>query len=195
MSKVISAKIEGDVQYKMHYKISNEEYSVWLQRLTNQYYDVVEVPGFRKGKAPKHLVEQQISTQALEQTLLKESLEKYTQEALVEAQKDLKEKKRVALLTTFVVVPDSVKKTDSFEFVLQADLLPEIDFGFLDKIKVARPSEKDLPNRMSEKEFVAKEKRSFITSHNVLKLSRVVKQKMVMRLLWIGQVKLTKKGG
>ncbi|NJS40851.1 hypothetical protein HC766_00395 [Candidatus Gracilibacteria bacterium] len=99
------------------------------------------------------------------------------------------------MLTTFVVVPDSVKKTDSFEFVLQADLLPEIDFGFLDKIKVARPSEKDLPNRMSEKEFVAKEKRSFITSHNVLKLSRVVKQKMVMRLLWIGQVKLTKKGG
>jgi trigger factor len=166
MSKIVESKVVDKVNYELYYKVSKDEYSIWAQRLRNQYYQTIEIPGFRKGKAPINLIEETIDKKALEQTLIRESLQKYTSDALQEAQKDLETKKLTPIMSTFGVKDDSIKTEDGFEFVLIAQLLPEIDFEFLKDIKTDRVGADKLENRLSKQEFIEKEKLGFITSHN-----------------------------
>ncbi len=156
--------IEKDIKLVINYQAEKKEYTEWRSKIQAQFLKTVEVPGFRKGKAPEHLALEHINPQALEQTIISEAVNKYSQEAIKDAKKDLAEKKRMVIDGSYVIDPASLKAEDGLEFNINAELLPEIKLD-PSKLKVKEVSEKDIPDRVSLKDFTETQKNGFIASH------------------------------
>lgn len=162
----MATKINIDDQIKLviNFQADKKEYQEWRNRIQAQFLKTVEVPGFRKGKAPEHLALKHINPQALEQTIISEAINKYSAEAIKDAKKDLEDKKRLVIDGSYIIDPSSLKSEDGFEFNINAELLPEIEVDPT-KLKIKKVSEKDIPDRVSLKDFLASQKNGFIASH------------------------------
>jgi trigger factor len=166
MPKVLSKNLENEIKFVLNYFIEPKEYGEWVNKLRTQYLKNVEVPGFRKGMAPQELVMKQINPAALSDTIFRETLDKFGGEAIIEMQNELTVIKRVGLVQTYGIDPELTKeKDDGFLIVLTVELLPEVDLSNLKKLKYDKSSEKDIIDRLDIKEYLAKEKKSYILSH------------------------------
>lgn len=160
----IKTRIEDDIKLFIDFQADEQEFNEWTAKLRSQYLKNVEVPGFRKGKAPEHLAVKQVNPQALEQTVLQEAVDKYGQEAIKEATEEMQTKDKVIIPGSFIIDPASLKRENGLEFTIKGELLPEVKLD-PSKIEVKEPSEKDLPERVSFEEFLTSQKNGFISSH------------------------------
>lgn len=167
MPKVISKNLENDIKFVLNYFIEPKEYGDWVNKLRTQYLKNVEVPGFRKGMAPQELVMKQINPAALSDTIFRETLDKFGGEAILEMQKELAIINRVGLAQTYGIDPEGTKEKDNgFLIVLSVELLPEVDLTSIENLKYDKSTDKDLTGRLSVKDYIDKEKKGYILSHN-----------------------------
>jgi trigger factor len=167
MPKVINQNLENDIKFVLDYFIEPKEYTQWVDKLRTQYLKNVEVPGFRKGMAPKDLVMKQINGAALTDTIFRETLDKFGGEAVVKMQEELLKIKRVGLTHTYGIDPEKTKEVDGgFLIVLSVELLPEVDLSKIADLNYNKATEKDLNSRLNLKDYLAKEKAGYIASHN-----------------------------
>jgi trigger factor len=170
MSKIVKASFSDDLTYTVDCLAEKKEYEDFKDRITDQFLKNVEVKGFRKGKAPRDLAMKNVDQIALQQTVLEESIEKFYGEVQSEVSDNLKEKNRIPANTPAQIDPASIKEEeDGFHFSVKVSLLPEIDLDTIAKIKIAEPTEKDIDNRVSKKEFFNREKENLIASLNSFK--------------------------
>jgi FKBP-type peptidyl-prolyl cis-trans isomerase (trigger factor) len=167
MPKVLSKNLENDIKFVLEYFIEPKEYGDWAAKLRTQYLKNVEVPGFRKGMAPQELIMKQINPAALTDTIFRETLDKFGGEGILEMQKELAAIGRVGLTQTYGIDPERTKEQDKgFLIVLSVELLPEVDLSNIENLTYEKSSDKDIPRRLSLKDYVAKEKKGYILSHN-----------------------------
>ncbi|MBC7472155.1 MAG: FKBP-type peptidyl-prolyl cis-trans isomerase [candidate division SR1 bacterium] len=167
MPKVLSKNLENDIKFILNYFIEPKEYSDWVNKIRTQYLKNVEVPGFRKGMAPQDLVMKQINPAALSDTIFRETLDKFGGEAILEMQKELAIINRVGLSQTYGIDPENTKESDDgFLIVLSVELLPEVDLTKIENLKYDKVTDKDLLGRLSLQDYIEKEKKGYILSHN-----------------------------
>jgi trigger factor len=174
MSKMVQSQFENDLTYVVDYLVDAKEYQDFKNRIVEQLYAKVEVPGFRPGKAPEKLLKQHVSDQAVASTVLQETLEKYGNQAIGEMQTVLKEQNRVPVGYQADMTPEVTKETEDggFQFRLKANLLPQVDLDALDKIKLTKYTAKDVTNRPSFEDFVSSEKKKVLAGYNTYEESQ-----------------------
>jgi trigger factor len=166
MPKILHQGFENDIKYTLDYYVEPKEYQDWTTKIKNQYLKSLEVPGFRKGHAPEELVMKQISPQALGQTIMQETMDKFGNEAIGIMQNELEKTKRIVLTQTYSINPEKTKEQEGGYLIsLFVEVLPEVDLSKLSSIKYTKATEKDLAQRMSLKDYVAKEKSGYIANH------------------------------
>ncbi len=168
MASATNQKFETDILYILDYLIPKDEYQTWKKRLTNQLLSTVEVPGFRKGKAPEHLAKKYINEQAFVQTILSETVDKYSKEGVALIQEKMKEDGRVVLRLEIDPNPELFgEKDDAFQFRINAHLLPNIDLSSIETLKIEMPAANTLVGRPTFDEFKKQEKSRLFANSNV----------------------------
>lgn len=152
MTKLIKSTEVSELMHTVDFLVESTEYTVFKNRIVEQVLANIEVKGYRKGKAPREKAMEQVDPVKLDQTILTEVLQKYSDEAVKLAAENLKDKK----LSSFQldVNPEFTKETkDGFNFRLVAHLLPNIDLSDLKKLKIKEPTVKEIEDRPSYKDF------------------------------------------
>jgi trigger factor len=168
MSTAIKQAYQDDLTYIIDYPVSKEDYQTWKKRITNQLLKSVEVPGFRKGKAPEHLALKQINEGALQQTLLQETISKYYPEAFKLATEILQKDERVILSTSIVAEDPYTQEQEDGSFLMRVkiDLVPNVDLSLFDTMTIVAPTEADISGRSTEAEVLERERKRFIAIYN-----------------------------
>ena len=168
MSKILSQNVENNIKFVIDFFVEPKEYKDWVSKLKNQYLKSVEVPGFRKGMAPEDLVMKQINPAALNDTIFRETLDKFGGEAILKMQEELAKLGRVGLTQTYGINEEKTKEhEDGFLIVMSVELLPEVDLSGVSSLSYEKATEKDLKGRMTLEEYIQKEKTGYIVGHNV----------------------------
>ena len=167
MANATNHRYENDVLYILDYVIPKEEYQTWKNRLTNQLLSTVEVPGFRKGKAPEHLARKYINEGAFEETFLRETVDKFSRAGTEIIQEKMKEENRVVLRLEVDSKPEFTgEKEDGFQFRINAYLLPKVDLSKIETLKIEKPTAASLTGRPTTEEFKKQEKNRLFTNSN-----------------------------
>jgi trigger factor len=168
MANVTNQKFENEILYSLDYLVPKDEYQTWKNRLTNQLLATVEVPGFRKGKAPEKLARKYINEGAFEETFLRETVDKFSRAATDLIHEKMKEEKRAVMRLEIDPSPEFTgEKDDEFRFRINAHLLPNVDLSKIETLKVEKPTAKSLVGRPSLEEFKRQEKNRLFTNSNV----------------------------
>jgi trigger factor len=170
MSKIIKTEFSDEITYTVSCLVEAKEYQEFKDRITDQFIKNVDVKGFRKGKAPRELAMKNLDPIALQQTILEESIEKFYAEVQAEVSQGLSSKGRIPANVPAQIDPTSIKEDDKgLNFTVKVSLLPEIDLEVISKITLDEPKEKDITDRVSKKDFFAKEKESLMKALNSYK--------------------------
>ena len=129
----MKVKVEelGPVQKRMSVELPAEMVARELDRAYNKLRKNVSVSGFRKGKAPRSILERQYGPE-----VENEVLEKLVQDTLPQA---LKEADEVLILAPKVDSASRIKAGESFSYTALLDLWPEFDLPDYRNIELTRP--------------------------------------------------------
>jgi trigger factor len=168
MSKVLEIKKTNDVVLVLDYLVESKEYQAFKQKITQQILRNVQVPGFRKGKAPEHLLMKHVNLLALNDNIIRETIDKYAPEGVKALEKEVETIKRELQSIELDANPEHTKETEvGFQFRLVAVLYPEVDLSYLDQMEYPDVKDTDLPaDRPSQKDFITMEKVRFLTTYN-----------------------------
>jgi trigger factor len=125
--KVQSEKLPGSMA-RLQIEVDTEEVQRELDRAYRRLANRVVIPGFRKGKAPRPLVERALGEGAVMQEATQELAPKAIARALEQESLDP------------VAEPDDFKllETDPFRFEVTVPLVPTVTLGDYKSVKVAR---------------------------------------------------------
>jgi trigger factor len=184
MPKIQHQGYDSQIKYVLDYFIEPTEYTTWVAKVRDQFLKSVEVQGFRKGKAPEAIVLKQVNTDALNNSIYQETLDKYTTEAVEIIQKQLTSDKRTPLIQTFAIDFDRTKEQEGgFLIAISVELLPEIDLSNVKDLKFAKAVEKDLADRISLSDYIEKEKTGYIANHTTYEPTEDKAEKMYQVVL------------
>lgn len=169
MARILKSEITTDLKYVVDCLAEKEEYQLYQARVLDQLLKSVEVKGFRKGKAPREMALQKVDPNRLQSTLLQESVEKFYGEVRPSIEKELAEKKRVAIFGTAKLEDgeEFTKETEEgFQFRISILLLADVDIQPISKLELKSPSADQIPERISFDEYFIQESNSLISSYN-----------------------------
>ncbi len=163
MVKNLNHTFNNSITLSSQFHVDQESYSKTSDKITKEFLASVEVPGFRKGKAPTHLAMEKLNTEYVKNTVFQEIIfenygvsEKSIQD-FVE-----KESRKVLSIGISNNPTDFIESEDGFKFTLITNLLPKIDLNKIEKISIVEPKVEDIKNRLSVEEVIDKETESLI---------------------------------
>jgi|694.fasta_scaffold101956_2 trigger factor len=169
MARILKSEITKDLKYVVDLLAEKKEYHLYQARVLEQLLKNVEIKGFRKGKAPRELALKQVDPNKLQSTLLQESVEKFYGDLRPEIEKEIAEKKRVAILGTARLEDEEefTKETDEgFQFRISILLLADVDVAPISKLELKAPTADQIPGRETFDEYFAKESKALVASFN-----------------------------
>lgn len=172
MARILKSEITKDLKYVVDLLAEKKEYQLYQARVLEQLLKNVEIKGFRKGKAPRELALKQIDPNRLQSTLLQESVEKFYGELRPQIEKEIAEKKRVAILGTARLEDEEefTKETEEgFQFRISILLLADVDVAPISKLELKAPTADQIPDRESFDEYFTKESKALVASFNSYK--------------------------
>ena len=118
-------------QTTLHIELDDEDIDPYLQRAYSRVVQNVNIPGFRKGKAPRSIIEQYFGRESLLNEILDSMLPELTSKAITEEDIDA------------VGMPSiDLEGLDPFQFSAVVPLKPDINLGEYKSIRV----EKETPS-------------------------------------------------
>ena len=118
-------------QTTLHIELDDEDIDPYLQRAYSRVVQNVNIPGFRKGKAPRSIIEQYFGRESLLNEILDSMLPELTGKAITEEDIDA------------VGMPSiDLEGLDPFQFSAVVPLKPDINLGEYKSIRV----EKEIPS-------------------------------------------------
>ena len=148
--------------------VDTQTFNTLKEKITDQYLKNIDIPGFRKGFAPREKAMAKADMLYLENLIWNETVTRNYMEAdkTVRTELDI-EPKRVVLAIALSQDSTTIGTTDEgFKFQLVSNLLPNVKLDFLSDMTVVSPTEADLPKRISKEDFVAKEYAGFLNAFN-----------------------------
>ena len=126
--KIIQDEIEQS-QTVLHIELDEADINPYLNRAYNKVVGRVNIPGFRKGKAPRNIVEQYFGKESLINEALDSMLPEMTSKAISEQELNI------------VGMPSiSLEGMEPISFSATVPLIPSIDLGDYTSIRVNRKS-------------------------------------------------------
>lgn len=154
--------------YISDFLVDTKSFEELRERITEQYLKNIEIPGFRKGMAPREKAMQKADYPYLENLVWNETITRtYTEAERIVNQK-LTEEKRTLTSISLSQNPDTIGIVDNkgFKYQLITTLLPDVDLDVIEKIELKEPVAADLPERLSFKEFDTREQDTFLKTFN-----------------------------
>ena len=116
-------------QTTLHIELDDEDIDPYLQRAYSRVVQRVNIPGFRKGKAPRSIIEQYYGRESLLNEILDSMLPELTGKAITEEEIEA------------VGMPSiDLEGLDPFKFSAVVPMKPDIDLGEYKDIRVERES-------------------------------------------------------
>ncbi len=133
----------GDTQCLLEIQLEGERVSLEYERVFNRQASEASLPGFRKGKAPRSLLEQRLG-EAVRQEFLNDLLPKATLEAVREQKLRMVGFPRIESL-------DFKAKAEPLSFKARVELKPVVELkGSLEGMKLSAPSAAVSPEEIEE---------------------------------------------
>jgi trigger factor len=165
MLTITQAEYTSPTVYMTDFLLDLETYTQLSQRITDQYLKNIEVPGFRKGNAPKDKALQKADLPYLENLIVNEAISRN----LPEAEKMIREitQDRHIMGIGLVQEEDAIAQTDQgFKFKLFTNLLPDMDLTGEGSWTAKAPTVAELPPRLNLNDFIARETEGFLRAFN-----------------------------
>lgn len=168
MSKVLNTEYPNELAFFLDYVVDAEEYKVWKNRILEQLRTSYRHEGFRPGHVPMEIFLKNADPEKIKEILLKETVEKYSYEAIEKGKQKLKDDGRIHIEIGVVSDPNLTKENEdgSFQFRVFFGLLPQIDIEPIRNLQLQEPTEADLPKRLSLEEFIQREERNLLEAVN-----------------------------
>lgn len=145
MSVVVSMEEVGPCRQELTIEVPRPALDAETERVTEQYRKHADLPGFRKGKAPKGLVAKKFAKEIREE-VVERMVPRYWRQA--EAEKELDP-----------ILPPQLKEVDfelgeAMTFVAVVETRPEIELGDLEEFdlpsSVTQPTDEEVDRRITE---------------------------------------------
>jgi trigger factor len=157
----------NDNLFAVDFVVDKDTFSSLRDRITEQYLTNIEIPGFRKGHAPRDKAMQKADLPYLENLIWNEAITRNYTEADKMIRDELTIKDRNLINITLSQDPETIGDVDGgFKFQLKAFLLPKINLKVLDKMEFKAPIEADIIGRISLKDYTARERINFLNTFN-----------------------------
>lgn len=169
MTKVAQHGYTNDNQIFVHFIVEKEEYTSLKDKIIDKLISEVEIPGFRKGKAPKDKALAHLSPQATGQAVVQEVLNTYSSQAVEAATNQAKQDNRVIANLELDPNPEQTgeQADGSFQMRVVADLLPAIDLSKVDSITIKQPTSADIVDLPDFVDFKKQELAKIVTEQNI----------------------------
>ncbi len=147
--------------------IPNEFYKPYKERLENQILSSIEVPGFRKGKAPKEIAFQKINILTFYNQVYNEIIDKFFPDVSKEIEEYLEEKDRIKDFFNADIKQETINEDDKgFSFEVGLKLLPQIIFDDFKKLKITKAKEEEIPNLLKFEDVLEREIKYYLLNYN-----------------------------
>ena len=157
----------NDNQFAVDFVVDKDTFSSLRDRVTEQYLINIEIPGFRKGHAPRDKAMQKADLPYLENLIWNEAITRNYTEADKMIRDELIIKDRNLINITLSQNPETIGDVEgSFKFQLNAYLLPKIDLKVIVKMEFKAPVEADIKSRTSLKDYTVRECINFLNTFN-----------------------------
>jgi trigger factor len=157
----------NDNLFSVNFIVEKDTFASLRDRITEQYLVNIEIPGFRKGHAPRNKAMQKADLPYLENLIWNEAITRNYTEADKMIRDELTIKDRNLINVTLSQDPETIGDSEGgFKFQLNAYLLPKIDLKVLDKMEFKTPVEGDIKGRTSLKDYTARERINFLNTFN-----------------------------
>lgn len=164
---ITSLNFTNDNTFAVDFVVDKETFSSLRDRITEQYLTNIEIPGFRKGHAPRDKAMAKADLPYLENLIWNEAITRNYTEADKMIRDELIIKDRNLISIALSQDPESIGDLDGgFKFRLLAYLLPKIDLKMLDKMEFKTPTIGQIKSRLSLDEFKARENTNFLNTFN-----------------------------
>jgi len=116
-----------DRQTVLHIELEDDDIDPYLDRAYQRVVQRVNIPGFRKGKAPRRIIEQYFGRESMLNEVLDSMLPELTNQAINEKDLDA------------VGLPSiEMEELDPFQFSATVPLRPEVDLGEYSEIRIEK---------------------------------------------------------
>ncbi|MGI6153199.1 MAG: trigger factor [Christensenellaceae bacterium] len=122
-------KLEGN-KAKLHIEISAEKFEEGIKKAFQKMKGRFNIPGFRKGKAPRAIVENHYGSEIFYEDAFEEVFPESYQEAVKEHELDVVSRPDIDIL--------SINKQDGVTYVAEVTLRPEVTLGKYEGIKLKK---------------------------------------------------------
>lgn len=164
---IISQNFVNDNLFAVDFVVDKDTFASLRDRITEQYLINIEIPGFRKGHAPRDKAMQKADLPYLENLIWNEAITRNYTEADKMIRDELVIKDRNLINITLSQNPETIGDLDGgFKFQLNAHLLPKIDLKVLDNLEFKTPVESDIKGRTSLKDYTVRERINFLNTFN-----------------------------
>ncbi len=120
-----------DRQTVLHIELEDDDMDPYLDKAYHRVVQRVNVPGFRKGKAPRRIIEQYFGRESMLNEILDSMLPELTNQAINEKDLDA------------VGLPSiEMEELDPLQFSATVPLRPEVDLGGYSEIRIAKDQPK-----------------------------------------------------
>lgn len=168
MSKVLHAEYTSELRFVLDYLVEAKDFQTWKNRILEQLRSSFRYEGFRPGHVPMEIFLKNTDQKKLESTVVQESVQKYFLEALEQAKIKLKEDDRIYIEVGVNTDPEFTRENQdgTFQFRIILELLPVIDIEGIKNLELEKPTEADLPKRLTLEEFKEREKQNLLKTIN-----------------------------
>jgi trigger factor len=164
---IVNQNFVNDNLFAVDFVVDKDTFTSLRDRITEQYLTNIEIPGFRKGHAPRDKAMQKADLPYLENLIWNEAITRNYTEADKMIRDELIIKDRNMINITLSQDPETIGDMNGgFKFQLNAFLLPKIDLKVLDKMEFKAPVEADIKGRTSLKDYTARERINFLNTFN-----------------------------
>ena len=130
-------------QTVLHIELEDDDIDPYLNRTYQRVVQRVNIPGFRKGKAPRSIIEQYFGRESMLNEILDSMLPELTSQAINDQDLDA------------VGLPSiELEELDPFQFSATVPLRPDVDLGNYTEIRIPKDDieieEKDVESRIEQ---------------------------------------------
>jgi trigger factor len=164
---ISSQNFVNDNFLAVNFVVDKTTFDSLRDRITEQYLTNIEIPGFRKGHAPRDKAMAKADLPYLENLIWNEAITRNYTEADKMIRDELTIKDRNLINMTLSQDPETIGDANGgFKFQLNAYLLPKIDLKVLDKMEFKNPVEADIKGRTSLRDYTVRERINFLNTFN-----------------------------
>lgn len=163
MVKNLNHTLTNSTLLTSQFLVDKSTYDTLKDKITKEFIASVDVPGFRKGKAPLKMAMEKLNLDYVKNTIFQEAIFENYGVAEKSIQDYLEKEGRKVLSIGISNNPaDFVESEEGFQFSLVTNLLPKIDLSKIENISIKEPKAEDIQNRLSIEELIIKETEGLI---------------------------------